>query len=129
MRGPAGACPNEAIAAQTCHHQAPRFDTGQVLSGQESGETGQTIGTGTQTGPTCIGSPVKALNIGSPVDGERLWSGLPKIERLLPGASGAQLIGKLIHDHHPNPHERPSRRFCVASIIESVAASSNQILN
>ncbi len=52
-------------------------------------------------------------------------SGIPNKLGELHGASGAQLSGKLRQDHPPNPQESPSRRFCVASIIESTEESSN----
>lgn len=52
-------------------------------------------------------------------------SGIPNKLGELPGASGAQLSGKLRQDPHPNPHDSPSSKFCVASIIESAEESSN----
>lgn len=63
------------------------------------------------------GIHVSAEKIGSPVDGVRSPSGIPKIDGVLPGASGAQFIGKLIHEPHPNPQESPSARFWAMSPI------------
>lgn len=53
---------------------------------------------------------------------------LPNITGSDPGASGAQFIGKLMHPPQPNQQARPSRRFCVASIIESSDSESNPIV-
>lgn len=53
---------------------------------------------------------------------------LPNITGSDHGARGAQFIGKLIHEPHPNQHARPSRRFCVASRIASSDSESNQIV-
>lgn len=45
--------------------------------------------------------------MGTPVDGERNPSGIPKIEGVDHGASGAQFRGNERHDPHPNPQENP----------------------
>lgn len=58
-----------------------------------------------------IGKQVNEENIGIPVEGVSFPSGIPNMDGTLPGASGAQLIGKLIHDPPPNPQESPSARF------------------
>jgi hypothetical protein len=48
---------------------------------------------------------VSAENTGSPVEVTRLERGYPKATGALPGASGAQFIGKLIHDPHQNQQD------------------------
>lgn len=52
---------------------------------------------------------------GIPVVGERIQRGRPRIDGVDHGASGAQLIGKDIHDPHQNQHE--SHR-CISSSID-----------
>jgi len=66
-------------------------------------------------------------NIGRPVLGVRLESGYPNTFGVLPGASGAQLIGKLIQPPHPNPQLRPLARFSAIVDITFSALGSNPI--
>ncbi len=95
------------------------------------GETGHAAGIQQGTKPHIICSQVNAEKVGNPADGDIKFgiTGNPSIDGELHGARGAQLRGKLIHHPPPNQHERPSRRSCVALIIESAACGSKPILN
>ena len=64
--------------------------------------------------------------MGRPVSGMSGKTGNHMMVGALPGASGAQLIGKLIHDPHPNPQESPSKKSCIIHSIFSTALESNQ---
>jgi hypothetical protein len=77
------------------------------------------------------GQIVNPANMGIPDKGVIFVgiNGIPNSVGELPGARGAQFRGKFRQDPPPNPHESPSRRFCVISITEFTAPSSNQILN
>ena len=92
-----------------------------------SGDIGYTVGIQHGTVPHIMGIPVSALKTGIPDEGviPLILRGIPKSVGELPGASGAQLSGELRHPPHPNPQESQSKRFCVASIIVSVALGSN----
>lgn len=46
-------------------------------------------------------------NVGIPVLGVSIPRGIPKIDGVDHGASGAQFTGKERHDPHQNPHESP----------------------
>lgn len=77
------------------------------------------------------GTHVMPQKIGIPADGDIRFGiiGNPRIDGELPGASGAQLSGKLIHHPPPNPQERPSMRSCVALMIASTACGSKPRVN
>ncbi len=53
--------------------------------------------------------------------------GSQRMESEFPGAFGAQLIGKLIHPPHPNPHESQSARFLAIVSISCSACGENPI--
>ena len=82
-----------------------------TLASNASGETGQILGIVIQYGDVPISKRVRAPNIGIPVEGVSLESGYPKTVGALPGASGAQLIGKFIHPPPPNQQLSPLTRF------------------
>jgi hypothetical protein len=65
-------------------------------------------------------------NNGKPVSGISGKTGNHIIVGALPGASGAQFIGKLIHDPQPNQQESPSIKSCIIPSILSTALESNQ---
>jgi hypothetical protein len=79
--------------------------------------------------PHTIGNPVNPLKIGIHVLGVSPASGIPNTVGELPGASGAQLIGKLIHDPPPNPHARPLKISDAILSIRLVVALSNPMEN
>ena len=61
------------------------------------------------TGPYGVYMVVSAEKIGIPsFTFNPSPTGVPNITGSLPGASGAQLRGKDIQDHPPNPHDNPS---------------------
>lgn len=74
-----------------------------------------------------VGSVVGAEKTGSQAYGVSGPSGIPKSDGALPGASGAQFTGKLIHDPHPNPHCSPSERFCAIVDISLTDSSESPI--
>lgn len=119
------------MATQACPHAAATLAMLHgTFASRASGEIGQTAGIVIQYGVTPTSTRVRAENIGNPAEGliHCMFKGIPKMEGELPGASGAQFRGELRHPPPPNPHESPSRRFWVASTIESTALSSNQRL-
>lgn len=65
----------------------------------------------TGIGPNGVGRVVGNEKTGIPVEGLSIPNGYPNMDGALPGASGAQLIGKFRHDPPPNPQERLSARF------------------
>lgn len=128
--GQAGVFHNDPIAAAACHHAAATLAE---LQGTDAlrlrGVIGQIIGIVTHQGVTHISILVSAANIGSPsLTFNPSPNNFPNITGSDPGARGAQFIGKLIQEPHPNQQARPSSRFCVASIIESSVSESNPIV-
>jgi hypothetical protein len=87
-----------------------------------SGLIGHTVGIpivqGAVPQANVIGRHVRAENIGthsSTLSPSHI--GLPNNTGSDPGASGAQLSGKLRHHPQPNQHESPSTRACVVCVI------------
>ncbi len=98
------------------HAHCPLHPVPRILSGHTEGI--QYPDTDIQVIPANTGIPV--LTLSQPI-------GIPKTLGTLPGASGAQLSGKLIHDPPPNPHERPLAIISAASLILSTNPSSKAI--
>jgi hypothetical protein len=90
----------------------------------QRGEAGYVVGRQQVLVPQYQRNPVSHEKIGSPTFGviPAGFTGIPRTERDPHGASGAQLIGKFIHDPHPNPHARPLAISC-ASVSSHASAS------
>lgn len=80
------------------------------------------------TGPNVVYTVVNAENTGThSLTLNPSPTGVPKITGSFPGASGAQLIGKLIHEPSPNPHDNPSAISCALFSIFFTVSSLKPI--
>lgn len=106
----------EASVPRDHHAHCPLHPVPRTLSGHTDGI--QYPDTGIQVIPAKMGIPVLTL---SPA------SGIPNTLGESPGASGAQLIGILIHPPPPNPHESQLAISSAVLSIFSMNPASNPI--
>lgn len=102
------------------------IDGGHKTHPAQNGQGGQTPGKGGVPGHI-----VSQAKLGNQADGVMRFgdTGIQNTVGELPGANGAQFIGELIQDPHPNPQRRPFTRFSVMVNNSCADAVSNHISN